>query len=156
MEKTIPQGQNSTPKKRVLVTGVFDIIHPGHLFLFEKAAELGDVIAIVAADENAKKFRGTYPIIPEQQRLAVIKGLKNVKEAYIGQKNDAYIDFALGLNIQIIVLGPNQKIDEKILNEGLKKRNRTDVQVIRIKEMFTEYPLTSSSKIKQKIREDNL
>ena len=60
MEKTIPQGQNSTPKKRVLVTGVFDIIHPGHLFLFEKAAELGDVIAIVAADENAKKFRGTY------------------------------------------------------------------------------------------------
>ena len=86
----------------------------------------------------------------------MIKGLKNVKEAYIGQKNDAYIDFALGLNIQIIVLGPNQKIDEKILNEGLKKRNRKDVQVIRIKEMFTEYPLTSSSKIKQKIREDNL
>lgn len=141
-------------KKRVLVTGVFDILHPGHIFLLEKASSYGDVIVIVAADENVQKFKGAAPVIPEEQRLAVIKALKCVKEAYVGQKGDAYLDFALSLGIDMIIIGPNQEIDEDLLVEGLRKRGREDVEVLRIREMFTEFPLTSSSKIKQKIKEE--
>ncbi len=141
-------------KKRVLVTGVFDILHPGHIFLLEKASSYGDVIVIVAADENVQRFKGAAPVIPELQRLAVIKSLKWVKEAYVGQKGDAYLDFALGLGINMIIIGPNQEIDEELLAEGLKKRGRSDIGVIRIREMFTDFPLTSSSKIKQKIKEE--
>ncbi|MEM0083732.1 MAG: DUF357 domain-containing protein, partial [Candidatus Nezhaarchaeales archaeon] len=31
-------------RRRVMVAGVFDIVHPGHIYLISKAAELGDVI----------------------------------------------------------------------------------------------------------------
>lgn len=146
--------RSETNRNRVLVTGVFDILHPGHVFLIEQASKYGDVIVIVAADENVLKFKGAAPVIPEQQRLAIINSLKWVKEAYIGQKGDAYLDFALSLDIDIIIIGPNQEIDEDLLSEGLKKRGREDVKVIRIQEMFNEFPLTSSSKIKQKIKEE--
>jgi FAD synthetase len=139
--------------KRVLVTGVFDILHPGHIYLINKAAEMGDVIVIVAADVNSVKFKGVCPAIPEEQRLAVMKAVKNVKEVYIGQKNNGYLDFALSLNIDIIVLGPNQGIKEEFIREGLAKRNQQHIEVIRIPEMHEQFTLNSSSKIKQKIRE---
>jgi FAD synthetase len=145
---------SNNKRKRVLVTGVFDILHPGHIFLIEKASTYGDVIVIVAADENVQKFKGAAPVIPEEQRLAVIKSLKWVKEAYVGQKGDAYLDFALSFGIDMIIIGPNQEIDEDLLVQGLRKRGRGDIEVLRIREMFTEFPLTSSSKIKQKIKEE--
>ncbi|MHA1486682.1 MAG: adenylyltransferase/cytidyltransferase family protein, partial [Promethearchaeota archaeon] len=71
--------------KKVLVAGTFDIIHPGHLYLINEAAKMGDVYVIVATDMNRKIYSGETPIIPEDQRLEVIKSIKNVKEARLGR-----------------------------------------------------------------------
>ncbi len=38
--------------KKVLIAGTFDLIHPGHIFLINEAAKLGDVYVIVATDKN--------------------------------------------------------------------------------------------------------
>ncbi len=42
----------------VLAGGVFDIIHPGHLFTLSSAKNLGDILVIsVAKDETVKKLK---------------------------------------------------------------------------------------------------
>ncbi|MHA1321068.1 MAG: adenylyltransferase/cytidyltransferase family protein, partial [Promethearchaeota archaeon] len=74
--------------KKVLVAGTFDIIHPGHLYLINEAAKMGDVYVIVATDKNRKIYSGETPIIPEDQRLEVIKSIKNVKEARLGRSDN--------------------------------------------------------------------
>ncbi|RLF88059.1 FAD synthase, partial [Thermococci archaeon] len=46
-------------KIRVVVGGVFDILHVGHIHFLKMAKELGDeLIVIVAHDETVKKRKG--------------------------------------------------------------------------------------------------
>lgn len=103
--------------KKVLVAGTFDILHPGHIFLINEAAKLGEVYVIVATDKNRKRFSGRLPIVPEEQRLEVIKGLKNVKEAKLGRKDNNTLLTISEFNPNIILLGPNQKFDINFLKK---------------------------------------
>ena len=111
--------------KKVLVAGTFDILHPGHIFLINEAAKLGEVHVIVATDKNREKFSGKLPIIPEEQRLKVIKSLKNVKKAKLGRKDNNKLVTISEINPDIILLGPDQKFDMNILKKSL--------QLVRIK-----------------------
>ena len=136
---------------KILITGCFDIIHPGHIYFIEQAAKLGEVYVIVARDATIKKIKHQMPTIPENQRLAVIQNLKNIKKAILGNENNNYITKALSLEPDIILLGPNQRISVSKLQEELKNVNSSHIEVRRIQEMFTGFDLNSSSKIKQKI-----
>ena len=136
---------------RVLITGCFDILHPGHLFFMQKAAEMGDVYVIVARDSTITKYKKKPPIIPEQQRLMMVKSIKYVKEAILGNENNNYIKKALGLRPDIILLGPNQRISVGKLLEELTKHDASHIEVQRITTLFEDFDLNSSSKIKKKI-----
>ncbi len=55
--------------RRVVATGTFDLLHPGHIYYLEESKKLGDELwVIVARDMNVK--HKPRPIIPEEQRLA--------------------------------------------------------------------------------------
>ncbi|MFX1492921.1 MAG: adenylyltransferase/cytidyltransferase family protein [Promethearchaeota archaeon] len=138
-------------KKKVLVAGTFDIIHPGHIFLFNEAAKIGDLYVIVATDNNRELYSGERPIIPEQQRLEVVKSIKNVKEARLGRSDNDTLKTVEEINPDIILLGPDQKYDMKTLKEGLKKRGLNHIEVKRMKLYYDKYELHSSSLIKRKI-----
>lgn len=140
-------------KPKVLVAGTFDIIHPGHLFLINEAAKLGEVYVVVATDENREKYSGETPIVPEKQRLEVVKGLKNVKEARLGRRDNNTLKTVEEFDPDIILLGPDQKYNVSELREGLKQRNLGEIEVRRLKQYYDKFELTSSSKIKQKIYE---
>jgi len=46
--------------KKVFVNGTFDVLHPGHLSLFEYAKSLGDyLIVVIDSDERVKEKKGT-------------------------------------------------------------------------------------------------
>jgi FAD synthetase len=137
--------------KNVLVTGVFDILHPGHLFIIEEAAKLGKVNVIVARDSTVIKLKHRPPIIPEEQRLTMIKGLKHVETAVLGYEGKHFLERALELHPDIIVLGPNQHIDEVQLRKDLEKFRHPEIEVVRISTLFNGCELCSSSRIKEKI-----
>jgi len=60
---------------RVLATGTFEILHPGHLLYLEEAKKLGDeLFVIVARDVNVKKRKG-MPIIREEQKSSSTSAL---------------------------------------------------------------------------------
>lgn len=73
--------QNSKLSARtVLVSGNFNILHPGHLRLFRFAKECGDYL-IVAVQSDRIAANGAH--IPEQLRLEGVKSNSWVNEAFI-------------------------------------------------------------------------
>lgn len=140
-------------KKRVLVAGTFDIIHAGHIFLINEAAKLGDVYVVVATDKNRELFSGIRPIIPQEQRLEIIRNLKNVNDARLGRNDNNTLKTVEEINPDVILLGPDQKYSIEILKKGLKKKGLNHIEVRRLETYYDKYELHSSSLIKQKIIE---
>ncbi|MFX1387185.1 MAG: adenylyltransferase/cytidyltransferase family protein [Promethearchaeota archaeon] len=140
-------------KKRVLVAGTFDLIHAGHIFLINEAAKLGDVYVVVATDKNRELFSGERPIMPQEQRLEIIKNLKNVKDARLGRSDNDTLKTVEEINPDIILLGPDQKYSIEILKKGLREKDLNHIEVRRLEVYYDKYELHSSSLIKQKILE---
>lgn len=89
----------SNPNKpvRVLATGVFDLLHIGHINFLEYAKAQGDYLIVgVASDLCCQRNKQTLPTIPEAQRLRVIKSLKMVDEVMLSKA--AMIDTELALD----------------------------------------------------------
>jgi FAD synthetase len=139
--------------KKVLIAGTFDLIHLGHIYLINEAAKLGDVYVIVATDKNRELYSGEAPIIPEEQRLAVIKSIKNVKDAKLGRHDNDTLKTVEEIAPDIVLLGPNQKYSIETLKKGLIDIGLNKVEVKRLKTYYEKDELHSSSLIKQKIIE---
>lgn len=116
---------------RVLATGTFEILHPGHLLYLEEAKKQGDeLFVIVARDVNVKKRKRT-PIIGEEQRLKMISALKVVDKAMLGSENDMY-EPLYSIKPDVIAIGYDQDFDVVMLERELTKRGFNS-KVVRIK-----------------------
>jgi glycerol-3-phosphate cytidylyltransferase len=65
---------------RVYTTGVFDILHRGHLNILTQAAALGEVIVGVMTDQGVEATKGTRPILSLEEREAQIRSLPFVSQ----------------------------------------------------------------------------
>jgi rfaE bifunctional protein nucleotidyltransferase chain/domain len=67
-------------KTVVFTNGCYDILHPGHIRLLERARSLGDVLILALnTDAGVQRLKGpTRPLIPEQDRAALALGLAAV------------------------------------------------------------------------------
>ncbi|MCK4647724.1 adenylyltransferase/cytidyltransferase family protein [Candidatus Pacearchaeota archaeon] len=72
-------------KSVVLTGGCFDIIHKGHLYLFRRAKEYGDILVVnVVNDERVKTYKGEErPVNIESQRASVVSALEIVDYATV-------------------------------------------------------------------------
>ncbi|GHU49271.1 hypothetical protein FACS189459_0340 [Bacilli bacterium] len=78
--------------KKVFITGIYDIIHYGHISFMKECAKYGDLYVGICNDKYAKKIK-RQPITPQEQRLYIVKNIKPVKDAFIIENiNDSYID----------------------------------------------------------------
>jgi FAD synthetase len=115
--------------KRVVATGTFDILHPGHIYYLEESRKLGDELhVIVARDENVK--HKPKPVIPEQQRLNMVQSLKPVDYARLGSTTDIFEPIR-EIQPDIITLGFNQFFKEDKLRYDLEE-NGISADVVRI------------------------
>jgi len=132
--------------KRIVVAGTFDILHPGHVFLITEAAKLGEVIVVVARDGNVMHAKGHSVIVPEEQRLFMVQALKGVSKAILGNPGLDFLAIIEELDPDILLLGPNQKMSIEQVQEELEHRG-VKTKVMRLEQLFDEYPLNSTSKI---------
>jgi len=138
-------------RKRVVIAGTFDILHPGHIFLISKAAKMGDVIVVIARDKNVLRTKGHPPVIPEGQRLFMVQCLKGVSQAILGYETTDNLQIIKELNPDILLLGPNQNVSLEEIQIELQRRGlKTRVQ--RLEELCNDYPLSSTTGIIEKIR----
>lgn len=144
-----------TKRKIVLASGVFDLLHLGHVRFLEEAKKAGgrnaELIVIVARDSTVEKRKGAKPVMPENQRRALVESLKVVDEALLG-----FEDFNMGKVIDkikpdVIAVGHDQDGVKKAVKEYVEEKG-LKINVVKIGK-FSEDELDSSSKIKQKIIE---
>lgn len=63
-------------------TGVYDMFHIGHLNILKKAKEQCDYLIVgVSTDEVVRSYKHKTPIIPFEERIAIVRELKCVNEA---------------------------------------------------------------------------
>lgn len=133
--------------RRVVATGTFDLLHPGHLYYIEESKKLGEELwVIVARDANVK--HKPRPIIPEEQRLRMVASLKPVDHAILGDKTDMFRPIG-EIRPAIITIGFNQHFDEIKLCQQLADRG-LDPEIFRIGK-YKEGDLCSSRIVVQRI-----
>jgi len=113
--------------KNVYVIGVFDLFHRGHLELLRKAKELGGNLIVAVNSDNKVSSYKRQPVVPEHDRLEIVKACKYVDDAFIidGYAQMEYIE---KYNIDAIIHG-NDWSRERYLHQicvtekYLKERN---------------------------------
>ncbi len=143
-------------KKIVLASGVFDLLHLGHVRFLEEAKKAGgndaELIVIIARDSTVEKSKGRKPVMPESQRRALVESLKVVDEAVLGFEEFDIADVIRRIKPDVIALGYDQSDMERLVKDYVNKNN-LNIEVVRIGK-FEEDALNSSSKIRQRIIEN--
>jgi len=141
--------------KLVLASGTFDLLHYGHLKFLEEAKKAGGknarLIVIVARDSTVRRTKGSEPVIPEDQRRALVDALKPVDIALLGYRDLNLEAVIKKINPDIIAVGHDQESIEKAVKKIIAKKRLT-AKVVKVRKFGAE-ALNSSSKIKRKIVE---
>jgi len=132
---------------RVMATGVFDILHSGHLHYLEEAKGLGDELYVVVATDATVRKRKHEPITPERMRVELVQALKPVNMAILGTEGDMFDTVRL-IDPDIIALGYDQEFEEARLVEELGKRGLR-AKVVRLSKH--EDDLNGTRRIIQKV-----
>mgnify|MGYP000847786718 FL=1 len=135
---------------RVMASGVFDIIHTGHISYLEQAKSMGDELVVVVACDSTARRRKNQPITPEAMRVRIVGALKPVDRAVLGKEGDMLSTVA-DIGPDIIVLGFDQGFDEDALRRELAARGLGSVEIRRA-DRFSE-DLTASREIIKRIVE---
>jgi cytidyltransferase-like protein len=101
--------------KKVFVSGIFDLLHSGHIEFFQEAAQFGDLFVGVGSDQTAVDLKGHRPVNNEDERLFMVKSVGYVKDAFIS-RGSGMLDFVEGLKqVQpdIFVVTEDSNVPEK-------------------------------------------
>lgn len=135
-----------------MASGVFDILHTGHISYLEQARSMGDELYVVVACDETVKKRKHDPITPEDMRLKIVSSLKPVDHAIIGSNCNFY-DVLNEIKPDVIVLGFDQTFDEKNLQKDLKEKG---YKIIVKRASKSADDLEATRSIIRKIRERNI
>jgi FAD synthetase len=134
--------------KIVLIGGVFDIVHPGHIHTLKDAKSQGDVLIVVVARSSTalkiNKHRKIYH--DEYLRRELVSSIRYVDYAIIGREGTLY-DTVEFVKPDIIALGYDQKHTEKEIAVNCSKRG-INTQIIRLN---TPIPGSKSTQIKEEL-----
>ena len=132
-----------------MATGVFDLLHPGHLYFLREARKLGDELwVVVARDSTARRFKHE-PIMPERSRLEMVEALKPVDRAVLGNEGNIY-EILGDIRPDVVALGFDQAHQEERILEECRRRGLA-TRVVRLARF--EGDLDGSRKIVRKVAE---
>ncbi len=103
---------------RVILFGTFDLLHPGHEFVFNEAAKLGTVTVIVARDTSVERIKKRKPMETEVIRAENIRKKFPAFTVELGSSTD-FFEPILKHKPDLILLGYDQKLPPGIAEEML-------------------------------------
>jgi len=133
-------------KKKVFVSGCYDLLHSGHVEFFRQAAEYGDLYVGIGSDATILAYKHHKTVYSEQERLFMVKSIRYVKDAYINAGSGImdFVPTVEALKPDILVVnsdgGSSEKetfcrergieyvVLERVPHEGLKARSSTDLK----------------------------
>jgi D-beta-D-heptose 7-phosphate kinase/D-beta-D-heptose 1-phosphate adenosyltransferase len=80
--------------KIIYTYGAFDLLHPGHIKLLQRAKDLGDYLIVgIAGDESIKKLKGNdRPIQNQKDRAFIVESLDMVDEVMLQEEYDPSVN----------------------------------------------------------------
>jgi cytidyltransferase-like protein len=76
-------------KKAVIVSGYFNPLHLGHLELFKKAKEVGDLLIVIVNNDKQREMKGSKFFMNEEERIEIIRALSIVDMAWVSIDEDS-------------------------------------------------------------------
>jgi FAD synthetase len=93
--------------RKVLAGGVFNVIHPGHIYFLKEAKKHGDYLVVVVANDKTGKAA-----LPAKLRKKMVESLGFVDKVVIGGSGDR-MAVVRKEKPDIVVLGYDQDMDVK-------------------------------------------
>jgi rfaE bifunctional protein nucleotidyltransferase chain/domain len=112
----------SQKKTVVFTNGCFDLLHPGHVRLMQKAKSYGDILVVaINSDASLARLKGPKrPLVPEQGRAEVLAALEAVDfVAVFGE--DTPKEILSELRPDVLVKGGDYKLNEIVGREYVKR-----------------------------------
>ena len=109
-------------RKIVFTNGVFDILHAGHLKVFEKSAALGDRLIVgMNSDASVLRLKGPgRPIVPEKERALLVAGLVPVDYVTLFS-DDTPAKLIEMIRPDVLVKGGDYKVGQIVGREHSKR-----------------------------------
>lgn len=76
-----------TTKKKVFVSGCYDMLHSGHVAFFKEASKYGDLYVGIGSDKTIEQLKNRKTVCSERERLYMVKSIRYVKDAMINSGN---------------------------------------------------------------------
>ncbi len=70
-------------KKKVFVSGCYDMLHSGHVAFFKEASQYGDLYVGIGSDKTIEELKHRKTVCSEKERLYMVKAIRYVKDACI-------------------------------------------------------------------------
>lgn len=125
---------------KVLVGGVFNIVHAGHLFFLKEAKKRGDKLVVVVASDRTAVLTKTYPLFSAEKRKKALEKTGVADRVVIGDDTD-FMKVVEKEDPDVIVLGKDQKMSKKRLEKELRKR-RLICRVVRLRRRKKGYSVS--------------
>jgi rfaE bifunctional protein nucleotidyltransferase chain/domain len=109
-------------KKIVFTNGCFDLLHLGHVRLFQKCKALGDILIVaINSDQSLKKLKGgSRPLVPEKSRAEILAALAFIDYVTIFSEDTPAETIRL-LKPDILVKGGDYKLSQIVGRQDVKK-----------------------------------
>lgn len=108
--------------KKIWTNGCYDILHIGHIRLFQHAKSLGDKLIVgIDSDARVKFLKGnSRPINNQNDRKEMLKSIKYIDKVYIFNDPEEMNNILLEENIDTIIVGSEYK-DQKVNGSDIVK-----------------------------------
>ncbi|MCQ2802755.1 MAG: adenylyltransferase/cytidyltransferase family protein [Bacilli bacterium] len=113
-------------------TGVFDMFHVGHLNILKQAKAQCDYLIVgVSTDENVQNYKHKTPIIPYEQRAAIVESIVYVDQV-VPQENMDKLSAWKKLHFNALFHGDDWK-NSDMYNDLVKQFSEVGVDVVFLK-----------------------
>ncbi|MCB9316808.1 MAG: adenylyltransferase/cytidyltransferase family protein [Lewinellaceae bacterium] len=79
-------------RKKVLVSGCFDLLHSGHVAFLQEAASLGLLHVCIGSDQTIHALKGRFPVNAQAERMFMLEALSCVHTVRVS-RGSGMLDF---------------------------------------------------------------
>jgi D-glycero-beta-D-manno-heptose 1-phosphate adenylyltransferase len=111
-------------EKRVVFTnGCFDLLHPGHVDLLERARSHGDVLVLgLNSDSSVRRLKGVgRPVVPQADRAYVLSGLSSVDYVAVFEQ-DTPLELITLVEPDVLIKGGDWSVERIVGRDAVEAR----------------------------------
>ena len=117
--------------KKILIFGVFDGIHEGHMSFIREAKEQGDhLVAIVGRDSMIENLKGKLPKYNEVERIKALLEIPEIDLVLLGDRDIGTYNVLKEVKPDVVFLGYDQNALHDNLKDSIKSGLLGKIEII--------------------------